>query len=673
MAPYQYQPLPAGDTIRILQIEPSSAISDQLRGSLQLHSLSQAPDFEALSYVWAQPVTNPPGSQCLQTFQIDGDEVEIGGNLAAAFRRLRLPGNSRLVWADAICINQKDIPEKNSQVQMMGDVYRKAKRTVAWLGEGDAEVEAAICKLSVIADSAPKFGYPPFEATNFISMSGISSNNDLENFIGNPREVIEMAMGANIGRICSVPWFTRFWVAQEAILSSDLVVYLGNKEVDWKILETAISLVHRAIFKAQEPIPGLEDMNRVVDLFTERKNQFLYRPPGTLKTSLDSLFGYSAATIQQSAMFNFIPRQGQFPLIITKDRPRKFLDTLWNLQHRHCKDDRDRIYAALSFIPWDLPIKVIVDYDRTTVEVYTAFTRALLTAHTMNALLFAGVWDRKKLPPINRPDPSLPSADEAPSWVCEFRPLKLKRGRYRPWHNPLYDEEDEMEIDEMESPVIGFEDLPYERRLRIGLTVLDKVEEVVTSLDEEGLDYAMTCRGLYSRYEIFSKARKLPTDEFPCFEELVRFAEVLGLDHKSIPSVLVTLARLLVHGRQIAATLALFSGADARSVEPEWHIPDNLTPYNEIDRSLNEVEKELSLMNRRLTFTALFSTSRGWIGTGPDAIIRGDILVRIRGLLKTCILRKVEGTADYILVGGCFLRDDLGVGVRGEYLMASLI
>ncbi|KAH8900489.1 HET-domain-containing protein, partial [Thozetella sp. PMI_491] len=137
MTPYQYEPLPTADLIRILQIDPSSVASDQLRGSFQVHSLSKAPGFEALSYVWAQPVSDPRDFPVPLTFQIGEHHVKIGENLAAALRRLRLPTDSRSVWADAICIDQTNTPEKNTQVQMMGEIYRKAKRTVAWFGEGD--------------------------------------------------------------------------------------------------------------------------------------------------------------------------------------------------------------------------------------------------------------------------------------------------------------------------------------------------------------------------------------------------------------------------------------------------------------------------------------------------------------------------------------------------------
>jgi hypothetical protein len=47
---------------------------------------------------------------------------------------LRLEDRKRLIWADAVCINQADDEEKSWQVRMMGDVYRNADRVLIWLG-----------------------------------------------------------------------------------------------------------------------------------------------------------------------------------------------------------------------------------------------------------------------------------------------------------------------------------------------------------------------------------------------------------------------------------------------------------------------------------------------------------------------------------------------------------
>lgn len=46
----------------------------------------------------------------------------------------------RVPWADAICINQQDIYERNSQVLLMRHIYEGAEQVLIWLGKdpGDA-------------------------------------------------------------------------------------------------------------------------------------------------------------------------------------------------------------------------------------------------------------------------------------------------------------------------------------------------------------------------------------------------------------------------------------------------------------------------------------------------------------------------------------------------------
>jgi Heterokaryon incompatibility protein (HET) len=49
--------------------------------------------------------------------------------------------SSRLLWIDAICINQEDVDERNHQVQMMFDIYQQAQVVRAWIGCKTEEVD----------------------------------------------------------------------------------------------------------------------------------------------------------------------------------------------------------------------------------------------------------------------------------------------------------------------------------------------------------------------------------------------------------------------------------------------------------------------------------------------------------------------------------------------------
>jgi len=58
-------------------------------------------------------------------------------------RRLRRSGQPRILWVDAICINQSDLVEKSHQVSFMGEIYSKTTQCLIWLGEEPSTPEHA--------------------------------------------------------------------------------------------------------------------------------------------------------------------------------------------------------------------------------------------------------------------------------------------------------------------------------------------------------------------------------------------------------------------------------------------------------------------------------------------------------------------------------------------------
>lgn len=50
----------------------------------------------------------------------------------------------RVLWADAICIDQQNIEKRGKQVQLMGMIYWKADRVLVWPGQNIAENDRLI-------------------------------------------------------------------------------------------------------------------------------------------------------------------------------------------------------------------------------------------------------------------------------------------------------------------------------------------------------------------------------------------------------------------------------------------------------------------------------------------------------------------------------------------------
>jgi len=61
---------------------------------------------------------------------------------------LRLESEPRVLWADAVCINQQDDNEKSKQVQLMLDIFASASKVLAWTGEASYDSDDAMDLIS---------------------------------------------------------------------------------------------------------------------------------------------------------------------------------------------------------------------------------------------------------------------------------------------------------------------------------------------------------------------------------------------------------------------------------------------------------------------------------------------------------------------------------------------
>jgi Heterokaryon incompatibility protein (HET) len=125
---YTYSPLDSNTSeFRLVTIEPGE-FDEPIRGSIHHAFLDDGPSFEALSYVWGDATVK-------EEIQLHGQPFQITKNLTTALRYIRHQDTDRVLWIDAICINQQDIPERSNQVPRMRNIYLSATMVLAWLGE----------------------------------------------------------------------------------------------------------------------------------------------------------------------------------------------------------------------------------------------------------------------------------------------------------------------------------------------------------------------------------------------------------------------------------------------------------------------------------------------------------------------------------------------------------
>jgi hypothetical protein len=159
---------------------------------------------------------------------VEGQVIQVTRNFRDAFRVFNI--TPTLVWADALCINQQDITERNQQVNMMSTIYRKATNVAVWLGpdeHNDApamfeDIKALIEDCGTILEAGGQFGQFDEEIGVIYWQLENRQNyvSELPGAIIDPDEDEK----ARLERFFKLPWFSRSWVMQEVSLASNAAV-----------------------------------------------------------------------------------------------------------------------------------------------------------------------------------------------------------------------------------------------------------------------------------------------------------------------------------------------------------------------------------------------------------------------------------------------------------------
>jgi len=158
---YEYRPLrPGPNNIRLLQILPGTGDADI---SCQVFQYTLRTEkafglYEALSYVWGDSA-DPHQIRVKNAEDEYYRTFSVTKNLFAALLRLRDADLPRTLWVDAICINQNDLAERASQVQIMARIYAYAVSVTVWLGEGDEDSSQVFNLMRRIVADDVKYSY----------------------------------------------------------------------------------------------------------------------------------------------------------------------------------------------------------------------------------------------------------------------------------------------------------------------------------------------------------------------------------------------------------------------------------------------------------------------------------------------------------------------------------
>lgn len=227
---YKYDPLPqspGSKVIRVIDLLPTheaAGITVRMRNV----DLNDNPSYEAISYCWGPPVFD-------MKVMIEGRGfISITPSLRGVLRQLRHDSEIRTIWADAICINQQDVDERNSQVQLMRDVYRKCTRVIAWLGDSTTPSDIGMATVPRVmkALQAKMEQHDPRELRYLPDAHLVKYKFPQRN----------SAALRCLFHIFERPWFRRVWIIQELALAPQALLLCGAQKVQWQDFVTVTTL-----------------------------------------------------------------------------------------------------------------------------------------------------------------------------------------------------------------------------------------------------------------------------------------------------------------------------------------------------------------------------------------------------------------------------------------------
>lgn len=378
---YFYRPLDhKRSEIRLLTLLPSSQTTDSVQCSLSHASLDDRPRFEALSYVWGPPL---PAHDIV----VDGTRCNVTTNLHQALEALRRAKKPRILWVDAVCINQDDDDEKAHQVPLMGRLYAEAPRTVIWFGASNENIEALITWLRTHGPDRKLLPGLKLNAQSLLSEKA-RRQKDLE--------ILRAANG--FFDILTTRYWYRMWTFQEFLLpKDDPLCYCGPHEFHMAALD---------VNKAQI-LAGVDEVRK-------RMNNKVAAAGGNVDHD-KAMMAWMEALVKLTTALGTKSAEAQslgsvFALRKAfRTETRSLAYYMGMTSERECSRKHDRFYALYGIMP-HLQDILPVDYTTSIREITLA-----ICSYTINTEKINNVYSCFGLLPSH-----LDSQDEYPSWIPNF-------------------------------------------------------------------------------------------------------------------------------------------------------------------------------------------------------------------------------------------------------------
>ncbi|KAH6674676.1 heterokaryon incompatibility protein-domain-containing protein [Halenospora varia] len=293
-----YRPLDTRrNEIRLLTLlhDEDRIKTNDIKCTLDHASLLSPPRYFALSYCWGDPTET-------SDIILNGLPIKVTTNLKAALLRLK-KSECKVLWIDAVCINQEDAEEKSHQILQMGAIYRKAATTIAWIGEESSTSGLAF-------DLIENF----WQRKRELLPKSIFNKKDSTTL-----NTLLVARLSDEGKAVSAflillrqPYWRRIWIIQELALSQTVDIVCGSFQVKWLKFQNTLQLLKQLYWQQVESHNGFSHLLNIQnfrqDAIDDRPIHFLDaigRSQSSLATEKrDKLFAILQLTYNGNA---FIP------------------------------------------------------------------------------------------------------------------------------------------------------------------------------------------------------------------------------------------------------------------------------------------------------------------------------------------------------------------------------
>ncbi|KAL9078009.1 MAG: hypothetical protein Q9157_003069 [Trypethelium eluteriae] len=360
-----YQGL-GNDQTRVFVLHPR-CVDEDIQITLREVSFNALEQYEAISYPWE-------GQEPSKNILCNGQEIQVTENLFDTLRKFRFRGLPRILWADALCIDQNNNRERSHQVQSMHRIFSGVKRVLVWLGKESSRDEQAISSVSEIAPIARYF-----------------SNDFLLHFI------LKYSYFDKLRPLFERGYFLRLWVVQETVLAKEVVLPLGDIDISWDLLLILARLYIRSDRDLMYHPASLRGVRRILAMASARQEI------GHLRQS-------SHQNLQACSETPFLSWFSILHITI-------------NLRQFEVTDPRDRVFALLGLIYPDKDI-FQSDYSLTLWRTFRAATLANFRPLVWDVPSYRNVERSDSMDSGMLPLPwlrtGLHRSSKAPTWVVDF-------------------------------------------------------------------------------------------------------------------------------------------------------------------------------------------------------------------------------------------------------------